>query len=205
MQQTATAALLAGTARTWEAAYPGRADQLRHVRAALRPQLRGCPVADEVLLLASELAANAIAHSDSGQPGGTFTIRLHHHGDHIRAEIQDQGSTWDGDLARSARHRHGLYLLLTLSTQCGIDPGPHSQTPPNRRPPHRHRHRSPYTPNHPVGRLASCRYSTRNCRQIGPGASFLADRRYQLSCNAAPIASALRTSAAWPGPLRCST
>ena len=128
MQQTATAAVPAGPARSWEAAYPGRADQLRHVRAALRPQLRGCPVADEVLLLASELAANAIAHSGSGQPGGTFTIRLHHHRDHIRAEVQDAGSTWDGDLTGSARHPHGLYLLLTLSTQCGIDPGPHSQT-----------------------------------------------------------------------------
>lgn len=45
MQQTATAPPPAGPARTWQATYPGTADQLRHVRAALRPLLRDCPAA----------------------------------------------------------------------------------------------------------------------------------------------------------------
>lgn len=129
MQQTATAPPPAGPARTWEATYPGTADQVRHVRAALRPLLRGCPAADDVILLVDELAANAILHSHSGKPGGTFTVRLQHiPGDHIHAEVQDQGSTWDGDLTRSARYPHGLYLLLTLSTRCGIEDGPQSRT-----------------------------------------------------------------------------
>ena len=71
-----------------------------------------------------------IAHSDSGKPGGTFTVRLTHiPGDHVRAEVQDQGSsTWDGDLRASARHPHGLYLLLTLSTRCGTGHGTRSRT-----------------------------------------------------------------------------
>jgi hypothetical protein len=36
--------------------------------------------------------------------------------------VQDQGSTaWDGDLSGSASHPHGLYLLLRLASDCGVD------------------------------------------------------------------------------------
>ena len=127
--QPGTATASAGLARTWEAVYPGTADQLGRVRTELRPLLRDCPMADDIILLISELAANAITHSDSGQPGGTFTVRVSHHpGGHVRAEIQDGGSRWDGDLARSARPPHGLYLLLTLSAQCGTDQGARCRT-----------------------------------------------------------------------------
>jgi serine/threonine-protein kinase RsbW len=106
----------AGRQRT----YPGLPAQARIVRADLRPLLTGCPAADDVLLLASELAANAIAHSDSGRPGGTFTVRLTHEpGSGVRAEVADQGSTWPGDLPVCAQPPHGLYLLQALSTACG--------------------------------------------------------------------------------------
>jgi len=40
-------------------AYPARPSQIRAVRSDLRELLDGCPVADEVVLCASELAANA--------------------------------------------------------------------------------------------------------------------------------------------------
>jgi serine/threonine-protein kinase RsbW len=104
----------------WQRTYPGLPAQSRILRAGLRPLLAGCPAADEVLLLASELAANALAHSDSGGPGGIFTVRLAHRpGSGIRAEVADQGSPWPGDLPVSARSPHGLYLLQTLSTACG--------------------------------------------------------------------------------------
>jgi hypothetical protein len=87
--------------------------------------LVGCPAADDVVLVVSELAANAIAHSVSGQPGGTFTVRLRHAcGTGVRAEVQDQGSNWDGDLAAAARHPHGLWLVRTLSAACGAGRGP---------------------------------------------------------------------------------
>jgi two-component sensor histidine kinase len=104
----------------WQRKYPGLPAQARILRADLRPLLAGCPAADDVLLLASELAANAIAHSASGGPGGIFTVRLTHRpGSGIRAEVADQGSPWPGDLPVSARSPHGLYLLQTLSTACG--------------------------------------------------------------------------------------
>jgi hypothetical protein len=112
-------------APAWEGTYPGTAASARQVRAAVRSLLGGCPVTDDVVLVVSELAANAIAHSDSGQCGGTFTVRLNHaRGDHVRAEVQDLGSAWDGDLAACARRPHGLYVITALSAACGTSRGP---------------------------------------------------------------------------------
>lgn len=42
-------------------------------------------------------------------------------GRYVRAEVRDQGGDgWDGDLAGSARHPHGLYLLLRMASECGV-------------------------------------------------------------------------------------
>jgi hypothetical protein len=102
--------------------FPGRPDQISHVRVLLAGFLDGFPAADDAVLLISELAANACAHSASGQPGGTFTIRAHLTATYLHAEIEDQGSGWDGRLS-PAQAPHGLYLLRTLSAACGTRPG----------------------------------------------------------------------------------
>ena len=76
--------------RTTEVTYPGGTEHIRAVRADLRAVLDDCPRADDVILCASELAANAAQHSRSRLPGGTFTVRAtvspHHY---ARIEVQD--------------------------------------------------------------------------------------------------------------------
>jgi hypothetical protein len=106
---------------TWEQTYPGRDEQVRHVRAALRPLLGDCPIADDVVLIMSELAVNAARHSASREHGGTFTARLLHvPGDYVLGEIEDWGSIWDGDLEGSARDASGLFVVLNLASACGV-------------------------------------------------------------------------------------
>jgi hypothetical protein len=61
--------------RTACVTYPGSTEHIRAVRVDLRVVLRGCPMASDVILCASELAANAALHSNSCRPGGTFTVR----------------------------------------------------------------------------------------------------------------------------------
>ena len=68
-----------------------------HQRRPRRPSglLRGCPMADDVILCASELAANAAIHSRSRLPGGTFTVRAKiSPGDYAWIEVEDNGGPW---------------------------------------------------------------------------------------------------------------
>lgn len=104
----------------WEQAYRGDEAQLGCLRAALRPFLRTCPIADDVIQLMSELGANAVRHSRSREASGTFTARLLDvPGQYVLGEIEDGGSDWLGDLQQSARDASGLDLLLKLSADCG--------------------------------------------------------------------------------------
>jgi serine/threonine-protein kinase RsbW len=112
--------LPASLQRSWEQSYPGTAGQLRHVRSALRQFLGSCPVADDAVSLLSELAANAVLHSDSGNSGGTFTVRAQHADGYVRCEVEDQGSDWHGELSAATRP-HGLFLLLNLASACGVE------------------------------------------------------------------------------------
>jgi serine/threonine-protein kinase RsbW len=107
--------------RTWEQSYPGTADQVRHVRSALRIFLGSCPVADDAVCLLSELCANAVIHSDSGKNGGTFTVRAQQVSGSVRAEVEDQGSDWPGELSAAATRPHGLYMLRNLASACGVE------------------------------------------------------------------------------------
>jgi hypothetical protein len=77
-------------------AYSGQADQVGEVRASLRKVLAGCPMADDAVLLTSELAANAVMHSDSKQPDVQFVLCAEiFEGKYLRVEVEDQGDPWD--------------------------------------------------------------------------------------------------------------
>ncbi|MGD0245224.1 MAG: hypothetical protein ABSB59_33550 [Streptosporangiaceae bacterium] len=121
---TGSATLATRPARSewlWEQAFPGTADQVRHVRAAARSLLDGCGAQETVVHLLSELSANAVLHSRSGWPGGEFIVRLRHvPGDCVWGEVEDAGSgEWGGDLAASAREQSGLFIVTALAWACG--------------------------------------------------------------------------------------
>jgi serine/threonine-protein kinase RsbW len=106
-------------ARRCAGSFPGRRDQVRLIRGILAAFFDGCPAADDAVLLISELAANAVTYSASGQPGGLLTIRAETRpGAYLCAEVEDQGSTWDGNLA-TTQPPHGLFLLRALAADCG--------------------------------------------------------------------------------------
>jgi anti-sigma regulatory factor (Ser/Thr protein kinase) len=82
----------AGPTRTRHRRYPGTSDQMPLVRAFLATLLDGCPAADDAVLLTDELAANAVLHSRSREPGGTFGVTAHVcPGQRVRVEVADGG------------------------------------------------------------------------------------------------------------------
>ena len=102
------------------ATYPGDAQHIRAVRADMRPVLGDHPRADDAILCASELAANAALHSHSRLPGGTFTVRaIISPGCYTRIEVQDNGGPWKQAMVDPIRH-HGLDIVRAVADEWGI-------------------------------------------------------------------------------------
>jgi len=101
--------------------YPGRPEQISTVRADLRTLLDGCPMADDVLVCVSELATNAVLHTDSGLAGGMFTVRgKSSPGNYFWIEVEDDGGSW-ATAAAAPERGHGLDILRALADDWGID------------------------------------------------------------------------------------
>ena len=106
--------------RTISVTYPGTAEQIRVVRADLRVLLGDCPIADDVILCASELATNAAIHSRSRLPGGTFTVRANiNPGHHVLIEVEDNGGPWTPAVCEPAGH--GLDIVRAVASDWSID------------------------------------------------------------------------------------
>src|ERR1700733_13900528 len=71
----------------YQRTYPGWADQVRQVRRDVAKQLGDCPVTDDAVLVASEIASNSILHSRSR--GDRFTIRVQVHRNYVRVACED--------------------------------------------------------------------------------------------------------------------
>jgi serine/threonine-protein kinase RsbW len=100
---------------TFECAYPGTPDQPHRIRADLTMLAGACPVADELALLASELATNAIVHTRSGHADGSFTVRaVLYPGDYAWVEVIDQGGAWTRD-ENDDEHGRGLTIVAGVA------------------------------------------------------------------------------------------
>lgn len=113
--------------------FPGRLEQTGHARAWVRALAAvACPAAaDDAELAVAELAANAIAHTRSGRPGGTFTVTVGAGPDGVIIHVHDLG-TGDGrvpgprraadDSDGLAEGGRGLPIVIALSAACGTRP-----------------------------------------------------------------------------------
>ncbi|MBV9381386.1 MAG: ATP-binding protein [Streptosporangiaceae bacterium] len=66
-------------------------------------------------MLASELCANAVLHSNSRHAGGQFTVRAElHPGDYVWIEVEDQGGLWT-DREPDPDRPHGLDIVREVA------------------------------------------------------------------------------------------
>jgi hypothetical protein len=101
----------AEAATRYQHMFDGRADQIAQVRRHIAAHLGGCPVTADAILIASELAANAVLHSASA--GEFFTVRCQARPGHVWIEVEDLGGPWQpgppGD------RPHGLDIVRALA------------------------------------------------------------------------------------------
>lgn len=107
----------------WSRAFPGTPAQVREARNFLSTILAGQPVADDAVLCLSELVSNATLHSNSGQPGGHFTVRIEMNENFFRVEVRDDGGSWHGadSAAPDSQHGRGLTIVSQLARAWGRD------------------------------------------------------------------------------------
>jgi len=112
----------------WSRGFPGEATEVRKVRAWVEGFLPACAALDDLVIIASELATNALTHTRSGEAGGRFTVDLTWSPDSTRVVVGDQGSDEVPDSAENPDEKEiaygesgrGLFLVHALSTAWGM-------------------------------------------------------------------------------------
>jgi anti-sigma regulatory factor (Ser/Thr protein kinase) len=98
-------------ATTYQGTFHGRAEEISRVRHEITAYLAQCPVADDLVLIADELASNSVLHSRSR--GGTFHVRCELTAGSARVEVEDAGSPWR--TRKEDDSPHGLNIVGALT------------------------------------------------------------------------------------------
>jgi anti-sigma regulatory factor (Ser/Thr protein kinase) len=102
--------------------FPATARQVSEARSLLAAVLETCSAADDIVLCLSELATNAMRHSASAAPGGTFTVGAEiAAGIGVWVKVYDDGGAWQEPASESADRMHGLAIVRALATSISID------------------------------------------------------------------------------------
>ncbi len=100
------------TAPGYTVNFYGRVEEAARVRREIAGYLRACPAAEDMVLIASELAANAIVHTRSR--GGPIHVRCQLSPGTARIEVEDAGGPWRQQ-RNSGDRPHGLDIIEALT------------------------------------------------------------------------------------------
>jgi anti-sigma regulatory factor (Ser/Thr protein kinase) len=99
--------------------FPGKPELVTVVREQVYDHLAVCPKADDVVLIVSEFASNAVLHSLSR--AGTFTVRVQLYWSYVYIEVEDDGGPWR--FPEYHDRPHGLEIVSELTGRdWGVDP-----------------------------------------------------------------------------------
>lgn len=114
---TAAAAVLRQSNRV----FPGHERELSRLRRWLCSLLPDCPERDEVLSVATELGSNALEHTASGDPGGSFAVQVAWHQCLVQVAVADGGGPGEPRVIQDLDGERGRGLLLVhgLSARTG--------------------------------------------------------------------------------------
>jgi len=107
-------------ARCHRQVFPGRPDQVPRVRQVVGQHARNTPVAEDVVLIASELASNAVLHSPSRDK--EFTVACEVSAQYVWIAVEDLGGAWVPPAPDGCRH--GLAIVAALATRWGVEATP---------------------------------------------------------------------------------
>ncbi|GGO62602.1 ATP-binding protein [Nonomuraea cavernae] len=109
----------------------GSAPSITEARRFVTTLLHGWPVIDEAELIVSELATNAIRHTNSGRFGGRFLVSVQAHPNQLWLGVLDEGSPSSPKVFRpcpEGEGGRGLLLVTSLSTNWGVWGDDHGRT-----------------------------------------------------------------------------
>ncbi|MGW6501768.1 ATP-binding protein [Nonomuraea angiospora] len=105
----------------WRRTFPGTPDQLRHARHFVRYLLADSQCQDDAELIVAERAANAVQHTSSGHPHGTFIVEITRTTATVTVAVYDCG--WGGTPRFGVRGRayaergRGLAVVASIADQ----------------------------------------------------------------------------------------
>jgi anti-sigma regulatory factor (Ser/Thr protein kinase) len=110
--------------------FPGLPAIVPSVRKFVCGILADSPCADDMELIAAELASNAIRHSPAGQRGGEFTVTIRTGPGWARIEVSDtDAGEWNAPPGADldAEYGRGLAIVAALADKIGHDITPTGQ------------------------------------------------------------------------------
>jgi anti-sigma regulatory factor (Ser/Thr protein kinase) len=109
----------------WRRTFAGTLDRIPHARHFTRYLLADAPCQEDAEQIVAELAANALQHTSSGRPDGTFIVEITRTTATITVAVYDCG--WGGRPRFGAACRsdaecgRGLALVAAIADQVGCE------------------------------------------------------------------------------------